>query len=228
MRGPMADEPAGGTADQGSAGTADAAAANPSGGSAVEEEFDRERAMHTIRTLREAEKAGAKAARERDDLAARLKAIEDAQKTDAEKTAEELERLRLADTELKAERKRWAAERAVLVAAPKAGITDIALAMAVIDVTEIEFDEKGQPENVDDVLTALVEKHPALAGGETPKPRPPKTDADKGRTHADAPKLTADEQAAAAAMKMSPEDYLRFRDVRTADQYAAIAAGTKE
>jgi hypothetical protein len=181
--------------------------------------------MHTIRTLREREKEGQRAARERDEAVARLRELEDAQKSEAEKQAEELNRLRGIDKTYASDRQKWQAEKAVLLAAPKAGITDTALALAVIDVARIEFDG-DQPTNVDEVLADLVEKHPALAG-ETPKPRPPRTDAREGRTRQDAPKLTADEMAAAEAMNMSPEDYARFKGITSADKFAALAGAAE-
>lgn len=184
-----------------------------------DDEFDRDRAMHTIRTLREREKEGQRAAKERDALASRLQELEDAQKSEEEKRAEELERLRAADGQHQTERQKWTAERAVLLAAPKAGIADVTLAMAVIDTALIEFDDDGRATNVEDVLADLLEKHPAL-GGETPKPKLPSTDARAGRTRTEGPTLTAEEMEAAKAIGMDPEDYARWKGVSSADQLA--------
>lgn len=61
-----------------------------------------------------------KAAAERDELAERLKAIEDANKSEAQKQTEELERLRkaVADHEAQSQRAAWAAEVATETGVP--------------------------------------------------------------------------------------------------------------
>lgn len=187
--------------------------------------FDPDRARHTIRTLREEAKAGAAAARERDELAAKLAEIEDAKKTDDQRLRDELDALKQATANHDAERAQWRAERAVMDAAGKAGITDAALALALVKPGDITFNDDGTS-NVDDVLAALVERHPAI--GQEPTRKPPATDAKQGRTPTDGPKLTATEQQAAEAMGMTPDDYARYKGLSDANDHAALVAANRK
>lgn len=187
--------------------------------------FDPDRARHTIRTLREEAKAGASAARERDELAAKLAEIEDAKKTDDQRLRDELDALKQATANHDAERAQWRAERAVMDAAGKAGITDVALALALVKPGDITFNDDGTS-NVDDVLAALVERHPAI--GQEPTRKPPATDAKQGRTPTDGPKLTATEQQAAEAMGMTPDDYARYKGLSDANDHAAMVAANRK
>lgn len=208
-----ADETAATDAETGGTGTDEGAG----------DDFDKDRAMATIHKLREAEKEGKRAAKERDDLTKRLKQLEDAQLSEQEKQTQRL-------TELEAEKLGWAAERqemrlrlAVHAKAGVLGVADTDLALAALDRTKIEYGDDGEPSNVTDVLAALLEAKPLLKG----KPAAaavPSTNAASGQTPVPAPALTADELAAANILKMDAGQYAAMKNVSTIDEYQALRA----
>jgi hypothetical protein len=136
--------------------------------------FDAERAQRTIDQLRDEVKAGKSATKELTDAKARLKEIEDKDKSEVE---------RLAGTAREASEKLTAAEHRArdlairLVVAETAttlGITGASVKAAVrlLDHGALEFDEDtGEPTNVEAALKALVKEYPMLAtDGEKPPP----------------------------------------------------------
>lgn len=189
--------------------------------------FDKDRAMHTIRTLREAEKEGKRAARERDDLAARLKALEDEKLTDQQKIEKERD-------ELKADQARWAEERkdtalrlAVFEKKDDLGIADASLALAALKTDyadRVVYAADGKPENLDDILTELLEAKPLLNVQAT-KPASATINAGDGGTAKTPPALTAEELASLGGM--TPEEYAAFKGVTTIDDYNKLRASEK-
>jgi hypothetical protein len=136
--------------------------------------FDAQRAQATIDALRNEIKAGKATAKEADALRARLKEIEDKDKSEVE---------RLAGTAREAGEKLTAAEHrardlairlAVAETATTLGITGASVKAAVrlLDHGALEFDEDtGEPTNVEVVLKALLKEFPMLAtDGEKPPP----------------------------------------------------------
>lgn len=192
----------------------DATATPPAG-----EGWDPERAMRTIRTLRDEVKALKRQHAESATTGDPPKQDDAAGDAAIQAARAQVERERAA---IAADRRRLDVERVVLTAAPAAGITDVTLALAVIDPEDIEFDEGGGS-NVKDVLAALIQRHPVLKAQSAPA-GPPSTDARKGRSQPDGPKLTAEQMAAAQAMGMTPEDYARYLKVNTAADHAALSA----
>jgi hypothetical protein len=186
------------------------------------DEFDPERAMRTIRKLREEIKGLNKAERENERLKTRVAEFEDAQKSDEQKRDEELERLRSVEVAAQEAERKLALQAAVLDVAPSMGITDITLALAALDGSAIEYD-KGTPQNVSDALEAVVERHPALRqASEPPRTPVPSTDAKEGSGDGKGPELTADQLAAAERFGMKPEDFAKWAD--PAAGAAALAA----
>lgn len=128
--------------------------------------FDAARAMSTIEALR-AEIKGLKGTqKERDELAAKLREIEDANKSEAEravqKAAEAEQKLSQAEGRLRG----MAIRVAVAESATAAGISpeNVKAALRLLDQDAIELDDDGQPKNVEQALKALVKEFPLLAG----------------------------------------------------------------
>jgi hypothetical protein len=128
--------------------------------------FDAARAMTTIEALR-AEIKGLKGTqKERDDLATRLREIEDKDKSEAERAsgkAAEAEK-KLSETESRL--RNMAIRVAVAESATAAGIApeNVKAALRLLDADAIELDEDGEPKNVEAVLKGLVKEFPILAG----------------------------------------------------------------
>lgn len=168
------------------------------------------------------------AAKERDDLAARLKAYEDAQKSEQQRQAEKV-------TELEAERLNWQREKremslrlAVFSAAPTMRIADADLALAALDRNRITFDSLGQPENLTEQLEALLEAKPLLKLPEAkppepdPKPKSPNTNSGTGADDGPPPSLSSEELEAAKESEMDPERYAKLKDVKSFDDWKAL------
>lgn len=99
-----------------------------------------------------------------------LKQLQDAQKTDEQKRAERLNELEASSSTFEQERQQWRVERAVMLAAPTAGI-DAGLAMRLIDLADVKTNAKGEPTNIPELLTkAIADFHltPAPPGQSTP------------------------------------------------------------
>lgn len=217
---------AGGTAGASSGGSATPEGGGDAGGGTV---YDIERAMNTIRTLREKEKEGTRAAKERDDALARLKALED-----EKLSADERREKRL--SELESEKLTWAQQRqemtlrlAVYSASPRLGVADADLALAALDRARIEYGADGQPTNLDEALNALLEAKPILKA--KPAEKEPSqsagTNAGDGRREVKAPSLTAEELEMAKAVGMTPERYASMKGVQTFEDYQRVREAAK-
>lgn len=151
-----------------------------------DEEFDRERALRTIRAQREEAKELKRRLKELERL---VKEHEDAKLSEQERLQKRLEELTTAASDWERERAdlvrerqelvtsyevRLAASRAVtdksgnIVRAPFIDPDD---AMAHINPADIEFDEDGRPTNVEQLLTDLAKRKPYLLQ-HVEKPRP--------------------------------------------------------
>ena len=104
------------------------------------------------------------AAKERDELAAKLKTIEDAQLSEHDKLAKRVEEYETREAEWAAEKKETALKLGVFSLQAPLGIADTDLALAALDRSQVEYDGNGQPTNLQDVLTALLEAKPLLKG----------------------------------------------------------------
>lgn len=174
------------------------------------EPWDEARARSTIEKLRAEEKRLKAAAKERDEMAARLKALEDAQLSDEEKRAKAAKEQADKLANLEREREQWASERQRLLtehavqAAAAAEIRDKNGALkraafhaptkvfALIGADAIEYDEAGKPTNIDALLAALAESDPYLVKAE-PRPSTGAT-ANPGRGASVTPDLSHEQQ----------------------------------
>lgn len=127
-----------------------------------DDDFDKERALATIRKLREKEKAGQATQKQLDDALARLKAIEDKDKSETEKLAgqarEASEKLTAAEARAQDLAIRLAVERA----ARKLHFIDEDDAVRLLDRKAVETDDDGEPANVEKLLEALAKQKPHL------------------------------------------------------------------
>jgi hypothetical protein len=131
-----------------------------------QDDFDKERAMETIRTLRTFEKQAKKQERELEQLRQQIQEQEDAKKSDLERAQESAEKaqaerdaaLRTANDRLiKAEVKMLASDAEINIV-PEA-VNDAYLLMAKDD---IEVSDDGTVSGVKEALKALVEAKPWL------------------------------------------------------------------
>jgi len=190
--------------------------------------FDKERAMRTIRALREEVKAGKASIKTVADLETRLLEIENANKTEEQLRAERLAELEKAEQARASEVQGLRLKLAVHERASTLGIADPTLAVAAITGPAVEWAD-GEPTNLDDILADVLERHPALKTKTEDEPTPSKrttagTDSGTGRGSGKGPTLTADELEAAKAMGIAPERYAALRGKRSvAEMRTAIS-----
>lgn len=127
---------------------------------------------------REAREAAEKTAR---DLTKRLKAYEDKDKSESEKATERIAQLEQDLANERTARQSMALQIAALASARKLGFRDPDLARRLLTASEIEFDDDGQPKNVDRLLGDIAKQYPALVSTTTdygggPRGTPPVAD----------------------------------------------------
>lgn len=110
----------------------------------------------------------------------RLRELEAAVKKQEEAKLSETERLQQRLAELEKEQAEWQRERQertlkyeVMLAAGKLGIVDAEAAYKLLDLSAIEFDEDGNPTNIEKALRDLIAKRPYLAGAAGGSPTNP-------------------------------------------------------
>lgn len=133
------------------------------------ETFDAERAMNTIRALREEVKTAKAGSKETETLRAKLAEIEKAQMSETDRAkaeaAEKGEKLTSAEAALRQER----VERQIERIARQLNIVDEDAAVRLLDHSQIEYDDAGKPTNVEGLLKTLIENKTylvAAAGGQ--------------------------------------------------------------
>jgi len=105
-----------------------------------------------------------------DDLKAaieRLKATEDANKTEVQRLQERLAEYEKREQQWAQEKRDTTLQFAVQAAATKLGIVDAEVALALIR-GKVEFDDKGQPQGVEAALTELLKEKPYLKAQPAP------------------------------------------------------------
>lgn len=119
----------------------------------------------------------------------RLRDLEAAVKKQEEAKLSETERLQQRLAELEKEQAEWQRERQertlkyeVMLAAGKLGIVDAEAAYKLLDLSAIEFDEDGNPTNIEKALRGLIAKRPYLAGGNASSPTNPARSAQQPNT----------------------------------------------
>lgn len=146
---------------------------DPPGETPEEEAFDKERALATIRNLRAAEKAAKAQAKELDALKAKVAEHEQAQLSASEKAE-----LRAQDAEQKAKAAEARAKSIALKAAVerhahRLNVIDDDAAFRLLDLTAVEYDDAGEPTNVEALVKALVKDRPYLVAPESKNGVPP-------------------------------------------------------
>lgn len=178
------------------------------------EEFDKDRAMALINKLRPFEKQAEAATKKAADLEARLKELEDRDKSEEEKRAERLAALESQTAADQIELQTLRLKTAVYAVAPTVGVADADLALAALDRSLVEYDTQGVPTNITDVLTQLVEQKPILKGQAVSVVN---INAGGGAQNGQRPNLTADELEMARRQGLTAEEYAAFKGVTTVD-----------
>lgn len=184
------------------------------------EPFDQERAMKTIRALREKEREGKRVAKELAEIQGKLKEFEDAQKSELDK-AKDAEKEARDKAKLATERVRNANLKAALYdKAQELGVVSPSLALKALDRKKIEWDDSDEPANLEPVLEALLDEEPALKA--TPRKKTPSTDAGGGVGGGEPPKLTAEQlQAAKDLGYTDPAEYIADMNLKTISDWTA-------
>ena len=181
--------------------------------------WDYERGMATITKLRDELKAAKADSKRATELEARLKEVEDKTKTEEEKRAEKLAEYERTEAARQLEVQDMRLRLAVHSQAAVIGIADADLAYAALNRSEIEYSKDGEPQNVEDILKATLERHPALRATPAGPPKTGGTDGGGGVTRGAGPSLTAEELEAASTLEMSPERYAAMKSVKTEAEY---------
>lgn len=148
---------------------------NENGGD--EDDFDKDRALRTIKKQREETKAAkdeAKALKERlDALEADKRKRDDADKSETEKALARLEELTKAHTEAvtkaetaQAKLRQIQIDRAIEQAASKHGARNPSVVAKLLDRDALELDDDGVPTNAEQLVKALLKDEPYLVGQE--------------------------------------------------------------
>lgn len=130
------------------------------GGENTEEEWDKDRALNTIRAQRESEK---QLKTQNTELAKKLKAFEDREKSDTQRLQEELEEVRKQNQTFQEERRKEITRAAFEDAAQKAGAIRPSAVYRLAD--NIEVDDDGRPINALDIVKSLKKEYPELFSG---------------------------------------------------------------
>jgi hypothetical protein len=113
-----------------------------------------------IRREREARDIAVKENRE---LKTRLKALEDKDLPEAERTSKALAEAERRNADLETRLAQMTVRTAVVAAAQRAGFADPEDAYRLIDMASVEFDAEGNPKGVDNILAGLLRTKPYLA-----------------------------------------------------------------
>ena len=145
-----------------------------------EDEFDRERAMRTIKTLREEARKAAAAIRELDQARARIKEIDDAKLSEQERLSKRASDLEKQLEDERAQSRTRINTYEVQLAAGRLGIVDPDAAVRLLDWSSLEYGQDGRPVDVESALQDLVKARPYLAAQATPAHVSPTNPATRG------------------------------------------------
>lgn len=180
-------------------------------------------------SMRKANHQAAKYRHERNELRTRaeeletkLKAIEDSEKSELELAQQKAAELEQQQTSWQQERRETNLKLAVYSRQTELGITDADLALAALDRKAIDYDDTGEPTNIEEQLKELLERKPILKG--TPQsPKPPDINGGAGANDTP-PALTAEELEAAKKAGMTPERYAQMKGVGNLDDFERVEA----
>jgi len=100
----------------------------------------------------------------------RLKAIEDKDKSDTEKLTERATTAEGRVAELEAEVRAGRVQRAAFAAAQKQGFWDPEVGASLVNPADIQFDDAGNPKNMDALIGAIAKAKPRLVNGQAGNP----------------------------------------------------------
>jgi len=98
------------------------------------------------------------------ELEAKVKADEDAKLTEQERLQKRIAELEKKDSEYQQTLQERTVRYEVMLTANKLGIVDPDAAFRLLDISSLEFDEDGKPNNIEKVLKKLVSDKPYLIG----------------------------------------------------------------
>lgn len=131
------------------------------------DDFDKDRALATIKKLRDQEKASKAQLRELETLKAKQKERDDAEKSEADRLKEQIAELErkatVAEQQLTETRNRQAIERAAI----KAGAAEADDVFQLLKSKDFELDDGGNITNADKLVTDLLKAKPYLVGKQT-------------------------------------------------------------
>lgn len=127
-----------------------------------EEEFDRGRALATIRKLREGERQAQKDRRELEQLRQAKRQAEEVQLSEQERLSRRTAELEQQLIQERMGGQERAARYEVQLAAAGLDVIDPEAVVKLLDWSVIEYDDKGQPLGVREALTSLLEEKPYL------------------------------------------------------------------
>lgn len=148
--------------------TGDGSGANDQAKTYTQADLDRmfsERAAQAKSSMLKA--LGFESEKDAKEALSRLKSIEDGQKTELQKAQEKLLELERKTADYQRERQEYITRSEVRLTAAGLGIIDPDAAYKLLDLTKIEYDDNGNPKNVEQALKDLVKERPYLMGGGT-------------------------------------------------------------
>jgi chromosome segregation ATPase len=151
---------------------------DPKTGEGEGDDFDKDRALATIRKLREEQKTAKTQLKELEALKADQKKREDAEKSEAERLKEQIAEAERKATE--AQRKLTQTQNRIAIerAAAKAGAADPDDVFRLLSADDFETDDDGNVTNAEKLVEALLKNKPYLAGkssGTTAVPGTPRS-----------------------------------------------------
>jgi hypothetical protein len=127
-----------------------------------DEPFDKDRALATIRKLRETEKASKTQLKELEELRAKVKADDDAKLSEQDRLKKEADDAKAETARLKTERQELVVQHAVEREAQALGFADPDDALRFLDLGQVELDDAGKPKNVKKLLEEVLDAKPYL------------------------------------------------------------------
>jgi hypothetical protein len=134
------------------------------GNSTDDGDFDKDRAIGTIKKLRENEKTLKQQLKELETLKAKQKEREDAEKSEADRLKEQIADLESKATKAERELTETLNRTAIERAASKAGAADPEDIFRLLDPDDFERDDAGKVTNADDLVKDLLKRKPYLVG----------------------------------------------------------------
>jgi hypothetical protein len=138
------------------------ASSDPDGQAPEGEEFDKDRALATIRKLRENEKQAARERKELEQLRAARKADEEAKLSEQERLSKRVAELEAERAKEREQMRDRTTRYEVRIAAQALNIVDPDAAVKLLNWDAIEYGDDGRPIDIEGALKALTEDKPYL------------------------------------------------------------------